>query len=76
MVLEFSKKSALKAFIAVLAVLLLVTVVVSPAAAEGQTFTEKFYQNFIEDDRYQYLLTGLQNTLIITFFSLDRKSVV
>ena len=55
MVLEFSRKSVLRTFIGVLAVLLLVSVVVSPAAAEGQTFTEKFYQNFIEDDRYQYL---------------------
>ena len=67
---DFSKKSALRALILVLAVFLFISVAASPAAAEGQTFTEKFYQNFIEDDRYQYLLTGLQNTLIITFFSL------
>ena len=67
---DFSKKSALRALILVLAVFLFISVAASPAAAEGQTFTEKFYQNFIEDDRYQYLLTGLQNTLIITVFSL------
>ena len=67
---DFSKKSALRALILVLAVFLFISVVASPAAAEEQTFAEKFYQNFIEDDRYQYLLTGLQNTLIITVFSL------
>ncbi len=33
-------------------------------------FTESFYQNFIEKDRYQYLLTGLENTLLITVFAL------
>ena len=67
---DFSKKSALRALILVLAVFLFISVAASPAAAEEQTFAEKFYQNFIEDDRYQYLLTGLQNTLIITVFSL------
>ena len=29
-----------------------------------------FILNFIEDSRWRYLVTGLQNTLIITFFSL------
>ena len=29
-------------------------------------FKESFYQNFIEKDRWQYLLTGLENTLLIT----------
>ena len=29
-----------------------------------------FILNFIEDNRWKYLLTGLQNTLVITFFSL------
>lgn len=28
------------------------------------------YQNFIAEDRWTYLVSGLQNTLIITFFSL------
>lgn len=30
-------------------------------------FIRSFNQNFIEKDRYQYLLTGLLNTLIMTF---------
>lgn len=35
------------------------------AVADGQTFTEKLYANFVKDGRYQYLLTGLRNTLVI-----------
>lgn len=31
---------------------------------------EKFIDNFITDNRWRYILTGLQNTLIITFFAL------
>ena len=31
---------------------------------------EKFIQNFIQDDRYQYLLNGLKNTLTITLFAV------
>lgn len=31
---------------------------------------EEFYFNFIEDDRYMYLIDGLYNTLSITFFAL------
>lgn len=34
------------------------------------SFSEKFYQNFIEEDRYMYLVKGLGNTLIITVFAL------
>lgn len=34
------------------------------------TLQEKFIHNFIEDSRWKYLLTGLQNTLIITLFAL------
>lgn len=34
------------------------------------TLVEKFTQNFIENQRYMYLLRGLGNTLIITFFAL------
>ncbi len=30
-----------------------------------ETFKENLHQTFIEDNRYQYFLTGLQNTLII-----------
>ncbi len=34
------------------------------------SFKESFYQNFIEKDRWQYLLTGLENTLLITIFAV------
>lgn len=35
-----------------------------------QTFIDKFSQNFIEKDRYMYLLKGLGSTISITFFAL------
>ncbi|MDE7435279.1 MAG: amino acid ABC transporter permease [Lachnospiraceae bacterium] len=35
-----------------------------------QEFQRKFIQDFIDDSRYLYLLRGLGNTLIITFFAL------
>lgn len=34
------------------------------------TFIEQFKNNFIKDGRYQYILKGLGNTLIITIFAL------
>jgi His/Glu/Gln/Arg/opine family amino acid ABC transporter permease subunit len=34
------------------------------------SFTESFRQNFIEDDRWQYLTEGLKTTLVITFFAV------
>ena len=34
------------------------------------SFGEKFYQNFIQDNRYMYMLKGLGNTLIITVFAV------
>ncbi len=34
------------------------------------TFSEKFVQNFITDNRWQYLLNGLGVTLQVTFFAL------
>lgn len=34
------------------------------------TFSEKFYQNFIQDNRWTYLTQGLLSTLIITVFAL------
>ncbi|MGN0480523.1 MAG: ABC transporter substrate-binding protein/permease [Lachnospiraceae bacterium] len=34
------------------------------------SFFEKFKQNFIEGDRWQYLTQGLLNTLIITIFAI------
>ncbi len=33
-------------------------------------FPRQFVQSFITDDRYMYLLTGLRNTLIISFFAV------
>ena len=35
------------------------------AANRGISFSDKFKTDFIKDGRYQYLLTGLKNTLII-----------
>ncbi len=35
-----------------------------------QDFQERFYLNFIEDDRWEYLLNGLQTTLTVTFFAV------
>ena len=70
----YSQKSAHRVGIFVLAVFLFLSVIASPAAAADgnfiDTIVDKVYETLIEDDRYQYLLTGLQNTLIITFFSL------
>lgn len=34
-----------------------------------EEFKRKFIQNFIEDNRYEWLLEGLGNTLTITFFA-------
>ena len=31
---------------------------------------DKLYQNFIEDDRYKYLIEGFCNTIVITIFAL------
>lgn len=33
-------------------------------------FQLRFYTNFIKEDRYMYLVTGLGNTLLITFFAV------
>lgn len=35
-----------------------------------QSFQERFYLNFIADDRWKYLVNGLKVTLTITFFAL------
>ena len=35
-----------------------------------EQFKDKFYLNFIADDRWMYLLTGLKTTFIITIFAL------
>jgi polar amino acid transport system substrate-binding protein len=34
------------------------------------TFADKFYQDFIQDDRYLYLIRGLGNTLLITVLAI------
>lgn len=48
-----------------------VIIVVDPDAEEKEvTFAEKFKANFIDEDRYMYLVKGLGNTLVITFFSV------
>lgn len=47
-------------------------IIVVDEAAEGETagFAEKFYDNFIKEQRYMYLLKGLGNTLLITIFAV------
>ncbi|MBE6885417.1 MAG: amino acid ABC transporter permease [Ruminococcaceae bacterium] len=39
-------------------------------AVWAQDFSDEFYLNFIKGDRWTWLLDGLKNTLIITFFAL------
>ena len=39
-------------------------------AAPRQTLADKFKACFVTGNRYQYLLTGLGNTLVITFFAI------
>lgn len=39
------------------------------ASGEKASITEKFYDNFIKESRYMYMLKGLGNTLIITVFA-------
>ena len=34
------------------------------------TFVEQFYQNFIEEDRWMFLVKGLGYTLLITVFAV------
>lgn len=40
------------------------------AAVSEQSFKESFHDNFIKDNRYEYLLKGFGNTLLITFFAV------
>lgn len=35
-----------------------------------QDFKDSFYQNFIFEDRWKYLLSGLENTILITVFAV------
>lgn len=37
---------------------------------ETPTFIDRLYTNFVKDDRWRYLATGLCNTLIITLFAM------
>ena len=39
-------------------------------AAQGRNFADSFYRNFIEDNRWTYLTSGLLNTLLITLGAL------
>ena len=39
-------------------------------SATTGSFTDKLYDNFVKDNRYQYILKGLANTLIITVFAV------
>ena len=34
------------------------------------SIADSFYQSIIVDQRYQYILEGLKNTLLIAFFAL------
>lgn len=47
-------------------------IIVADEAEEGETagLAEKFYDNFIKEQRYMYLLRGLGNTLLITVFAV------
>ncbi|MGN1457741.1 MAG: ABC transporter substrate-binding protein/permease [Acutalibacteraceae bacterium] len=36
----------------------------------GMGFIDKLKQSFVDDSRWQYILTGLKNTLIITLFAI------
>ena len=50
-----------------------VIVVKKEQAVEGETqkltFVEKFKQNFLDDNRWQYLAKGFGNTIVIAFFA-------
>lgn len=47
-------------------------IIVNTGAESGGTgnVIQKFKENFIDDDRYEYILTGFLNTLIITVFAV------
>ena len=40
------------------------------ASVTKSSFAERFHDNFIKDHRYQYIVKGLQNTLLITVFAV------
>lgn len=39
------------------------------AIAESQSIVNRFKSDFLTDNRYQYVLTGLKNTILIAFFA-------
>lgn len=39
------------------------------------SFAERFTQNFIDEQRYLYLVKGLGNTVLITIFEIGRAHV-
>lgn len=48
-----------------------VIIVADPdVASDSASLTERFYDNFIKENRFMYLLKGLGNTLIITVFAV------
>lgn len=47
-----------------------VVIVKDSESAKNTSFTEKLYDNFVKEGRYQYLLKGLAHTLVITFFAV------
>ena len=48
-----------------------VIITVNPeASVTTSSFAERFHDNFIKDHRYQYIVKGLQNTLLITVFAV------
>lgn len=45
-------------------------VIVKTGSAAGLSLKEQFQQSFVKENRYQYILNGLKNTLIISFFAV------
>lgn len=39
------------------------------AKSSGMSLADKFKSDFVQDNRYQYLLTGLRNTIVIALFA-------
>lgn len=72
------KKKKYTVYIAAIAVLLLVFGAIVYASGDGtaasggfwEEFKAKLILNFVKEDRWKYLTTGLMNTIIISFFAL------
>lgn len=52
------------------------TGIFAPITEYFSELKDKLYQNFIEDDRYKYIVQGLQNTIIITIFAFILGSIL